>query len=167
MYISQENKQAMRNPWVLGMLLFLVVFLTANAIFIYLAFSSPPNLVVEDFYEKGQAYQQSHERMMEEKALGWSGVLLVPSTSRVNQQQQYEAIITGKNSAGLMLDTVTLYAFRPSDAKEDFKVVMQPSGSGSYIADVSFDLPGSWDLIIEAKRGDDEYNITRRLRIDP
>ena len=104
---------------------------------------------------------------MEEKALGWSGVLIVPSTSRVNQQQQYEAIITGKNSAGLMLDTVTLYAFRPSDAKEDFKVVMQPSGSGSYIADVSFDLPGSWDLIIEAKRGDDEYNITRRLRIDP
>jgi nitrogen fixation protein FixH len=54
--ISQDNPKALQNPWVLGMLLFLVVFLSANAIFIYLAFKSPPNLVVEDFYERGEAY---------------------------------------------------------------------------------------------------------------
>lgn len=167
MKISQENPQALRNPWVLGMLVFLVVFLTANAVFIYLAFSSPPNLVVEDFYERGEAYEKTRERIEQEKALGWSGLLMVPTTSRVNQVQTYEALITGKNSAGLLLDSVTLFAYRPSDAEQDFSAEMQKSGHGSYVTDISFALPGTWDIIIEAKRGQDEFIITRRIRIDP
>lgn len=167
MRISQDNPQALRNPWVLGFLAFLVTFLSANAVFIYLAFSSPPNLVVEDFYEKGEAYEQTQQRIARQKALGWSGVLLVPSSSRVNQEQTYEAVITGKNSAGLLLDSVTFYAYRPSDARQDFAVEMQKSGHGSYIADVSFALPGTWDVIVEARRGEDEYIISRRLRIEP
>ncbi len=167
MKISQENPQALRNPWVLGMLVFLVVFLSANAVFIYLAFTSPPNLVVEDFYERGEAYEKTRERIELEKALGWSGVLMVPTTSRVNQVQTYEALITGKNSAGLLLDSVTLFAYRPSDAKQDFSAEMQKSGHGSYVADISFALPGTWDIIIEAKRGQDEFILTRRIRIDP
>ena len=167
MKISQENPQALRNPWVLGMLVFLVVFLTANAVFIYLAFKSPPNLVVEDFYERGEAYEKTRERIEKEKALGWSGMLMVPTTSRVNQTQTYEALITGKNSAGLLLDTVTLFAYRPSDADADFKADMQKSGHGSYVADISFALPGTWDIIVEAKRGEDEFIVTRRIRIEP
>jgi nitrogen fixation protein FixH len=165
--ISQDNPNALQNPWVLGMLIFLVVFLSANAIFIYLAFKSPPNLVVEDFYERGEAYSDKQKKLEAEKALGWSGVLIVPPQSRVNQSQRYEAIITGKNSAGLLLDSVTLYAYRPSDARADFEVSMEQSGHGSYQADVSFDLPGRWDLIIEAKQGDNTFSLTRRVRIDP
>jgi nitrogen fixation protein FixH len=167
MKISQENPQALRNPWVLGMLVFLFVFLAANAVFIYLAFSSPPNLVVENFYEKGEAYAETQERIEKQKALGWSGMLMVPTNSRVNQTQTYEALITGKNSAGLLLDSVTLFAYRPSDASADFSAEMQKSGHGSYIADVSFSLPGTWDVIVEAKQGDNEFVITRRLRIEP
>ncbi|MCX4188288.1 FixH family protein [Methylophaga sp. OBS4] len=167
MKISQENSQAMRNPWVLGMLTFLFVFLAANAIFIYLAFESPPNLVVKDFYEKGEAYEQTRERIAEEKSLGWSGVLMVPTKSRVNQTQTYEAMITGKNSAGLLLDSVTFFAYRPSDARADFSAEMQKSGHGSYVTDISFNLPGTWDIIVEAKQGESEFVITRRIRIDP
>jgi nitrogen fixation protein FixH len=167
MKISQQNPQALRNPWVLGMLVFLFVFLTANAVFIYLAFSSPPNLVVQDFYEKGEAYAETQERVEKQKALGWSGMLMVPTNSRVNQTQSYEALITGKNSAGLLLDSVTLFAYRPSDASADFAVEMQKSGHGSYIADVSFALPGTWDIIVEAKQGENDFVITRRLRIEP
>ena len=167
MKISQENPQALKNPWVLGMLVFLCVFLSANAVFIYLAFKSPPNLVVEDFYEKGEAYAETQKRMEQQAALDWSGMLMVPTNSRVNQQQTYEALITGKNSAGLLLDSVKFYAYRPSDAAADFAVDMQKSGHGSYVADVSFTLPGTWDIIVEAKRGGDEFIITRRLRIDP
>lgn len=167
MRISQENPQALRNPWVLGLLAFLFVFLTANAIFIYLAFKTPPNLVVEDYYEKGEAYAETQERIQRQKELGWSGMLMMPASSRVNQTLTYEALITGKNSAGLLLDSVKFFAYRPSDAKEDFEVDMQPSGTGSYVADVSFDLPGTWDVLVEARRGADEFIITRRIRIEP
>lgn len=167
MIISQENSQALRNPWVLGMLIFLLVFLAVNAVFIYTAFKTAPSLVVEDFYERGEAYEQMQEQIAREKALGWSGVLMVPANSRVNQVQTYEAFIQGKNSAGLLLDSVMLYAYRPSDKNADFSAEMHKSATGSYVTDISFNLPGTWDIIVEAKRGEDEFTITRRIQIAP
>lgn len=157
----------MRNPWVLGGLAFLCIFLTVNAIFIYHAFSTPPNLVVDNYYERGKAYMEMQDRLQREKELGWSGVLMVPASARVNQAASYEALIQGRNSAALQLDSVTFFAYRPSDARADFSVPMHQSGHGSYVADVSFNLPGVWDLIIEARQGDNEFLVTRRIRIDP
>ena len=108
------------------------------------------------------------EAALEDEAkLGWSGVIMAPAESRVNQRQAYEVLIQGKNSAGLNLDSVTLFAYRPSDMKEDFSVPMNKMSAGRYAADVAFDLPGNWDLIVEAKRGEDEFLITRRIYIDP
>ena len=159
MAISQENKQALKNPWVLGFLVFLCTFVTMNIIFVYLAFKSPPNLVVDDYYERGKTYAQ--------KKLGWNGVIMAPSNSRVNQRQAYEVFIQGKNSTAVELDSVTLFAYRPSDMREDFSVEMNPIGLGRYGVDIEFGLPGNWDIIVEAKRGEDEFMITRRIYIDP
>ncbi len=167
MAISQHNPQALKNPFVLGKLGFLVVFLSANFVFIYLAFKQPPNLVVDNFYERGKAYAMKEAALEDEAKLGWSGVIMAPAESRVNQRQPYEVLIQGKNSAGLNLDSVTLFAYRPSDMKEDFSVPMNQMSAGRYGADIAFDLPGNWDLIVEAKRGDDEFLITRRIYIDP
>lgn len=167
MNISQSNKEALKNPWVLGMLVFLFIFLTANAVFIYLAFSSPPNLVVKDFYERGKRYEDTQKRIEHEKSLGWTGVLMVPSNTRVNQLQSYEALIHGKNSTGLELDSVVLHAYRPSDARADFSVEMTKTKTGVYTADVSFNLPGIWDVIVEAKQGEQDFLITKRVSIYP
>jgi nitrogen fixation protein FixH len=167
MNISQKNPQALKNPWVLGLLAFLVTFLTANGIFIYLAFKSPPSLVVEDFYERGEAYEQTQKQIEQEKALGWIGLILAPTKTRVNQIQTYEVLLQGKNSIGLNLDSVTIHAYRPSDAQADFSMVMNKKQTGVYTADVSFNLPGIWDLIVEAKLGEKKFLTTKRLTIAP
>jgi nitrogen fixation protein FixH len=166
--ISQKNSEALKNPWVWGMIIFLIVFLMANAIFIYLAFQSPPSLVVEDFYERGVKYQEVHKRMDEAKAKGWTGVLMLPSQTRVNQQQIHEVLLQGKNAAALNPDSVTLHAYRPSDAKEDFSVEMKPHSSlGMYTAEVSYPLPGIWDIIVVATKDGDEFLVTKRVSILP
>tara|TARA_R110002050_G_scaffold57423_5_gene129321 strand:+ start:240427 stop:240930 length:504 start_codon:yes stop_codon:yes gene_type:complete len=167
MNISQSNKEALKNPWVLGMLLFLLTFLTANAIFIYLAFKSPPNLVVEDFYERGEHYIEAHKLVEKQKALGWTGLIMAPTTTRVNQHQLYEVLLQGQHSSALILDSVTLHAYRPSDARADFSVEMLNSKPGMYGADVSFSLPGIWDVIIVAKQGEHEFLVTKRFTISP
>ena len=86
MAISQENNQALKNPWVLGFLAFLCTFVTMNIIFIYLAFKSPPNLVVDNYYERGKAYAEKEMQLEQENKLGWSGVIMVPANNRVNQR---------------------------------------------------------------------------------
>lgn len=167
MNISQSNKEAFKNPWVLGMLLFLATFLTANGIFIYLAFESPPNLVVKDFYERGENYIEAHKLVEKQKALGWTGTIMAPTNTRVNQHQRYEVLLQGKQSAALILDSVTLHAYRPSDAKADFSVEMVKSKPGMYDADVSFNLPGIWDVIIVATQNEHEFMVTKRITISP
>ena len=49
--ISQDNKQAMRNPWLLGWLGILAVVITVNIIFIVTAFKTYPGLVDDDYYD--------------------------------------------------------------------------------------------------------------------
>ncbi|MDF1589252.1 MAG: FixH family protein [Gammaproteobacteria bacterium] len=167
MMISQKNSEALKNPWVLGMIAFLLTFLTANALFIYLAFQSPPNLVVQDFYERGERYEETHKRMEQEKAMGWNGVIMAPSQTRVNQHQTYEVMLQGKNATALNPDSVILHAYRPSDARADFSVEMTQVGLGTYAADVSYSLPGIWDIIIVATKDGDEFLVTKRVSISP
>ena len=167
MNISQSNSQALKNPWILGLLAFLVVFLTANGIFIYFAFKSPPNLVVKDFYERGEAYAHTQERVKQEKSLGWSGMIMAPEVTHMNQIQTYTVLLHGKNSAGLDLDLVTIHAYRPSDARADFSLDMTKEQTGVYRAAVIFKLPGIWDLIVEAKLGDLVFLVAKRIAISP
>lgn len=165
--ISQSNKEALKNPWVLGIILFVFTFLTANAIFIYLAFESPPSLVDKNFYEHGKNYDEIQQQMEQQKALGWTGLVMIPSTTRVNQLQTYEVLIQGKNAAGIDLDSVVLKAYRPSDARADFSAIMAKTSPGIYAAQMRFNLPGTWDLVVEAKQAQQQFVVTKRVSIKP
>ena len=167
MNISQHNKQALKNPWVLAIILFVITFVTMNAVFIYLAFKSPPSLVDKNFYESGKNYEQIQKQIDQQQALGWSGVLFVPPKTRVNQIQKYEVLLQGKNSTALALDSVVIKAYRPADAEADFSAPMMNSKPGMYEAELSFKLPGTWDIIVEATQGDDEFVMAKRITISP
>lgn len=167
MSISQSNKEALKNPWVLGIVLFVFTFLTANAIFIYLAFKSPHGLVDKNFYENGKNYEEIQKQIEQQKALGWTGLFMITSTTRVNELQTYEVLIQGKNAAGIDLDSVVLKAYRPADATADFSAIMTKTNPGIYTAQMSFNLPGTWDLVVEAKQAQQEFVMTQRISIKP
>lgn len=167
MNISQRNKEALKNPWVLAIILFVLTFVTMNAVFIYLAFKSPPSLVDKNFYENGENYEQIQEKIEQQKALGWSGVFFIPNKTRVNQTQKYEVLLQGKNSTSLALDSVVIKAYRPSDAEADFSASMTNSKPGTYETELSFNLPGTWDLVVEAVAGEKEFVMYKRISISP
>ena len=167
MNISQSNKEALKNPWVLAIILFVLTFVTMNAVFIYLAFKSPPNLVDKNFYENGENYEEVRKQIEQQKALGWTGLIIIPTKTRVNQVQKYEVLIQGKNSAALILDSVVIKAYRPSDAEADFSAIMKNTQPGTYEADLSFDLPGTWDIVVEAEQAEKEFLMTKRVSISP
>ncbi len=165
--ISQKNNSALRNPWVLGFIIFFCTFVSANIIFITLAFKAPPALVVDDFYERGKAYEETQKRIAEEKSLGWTGLIMMPSSIRVNQPLKYDALLQGKNSSGLDLDSVTFLAYRPSDAEADFSLPMVKKQAGLYTVEAIFSLPGIWDVIVEAKQGEQRFLTTKRITVKP
>jgi len=165
--LSQSNKEALKNPWVWGLTAFFITFLAANVVFIYLAFKSPPNLVVPDFYERGKRYEETQLKIDQEKALGWTGILTVPMQTRVNQLQSYDVLIQGENAVSLALDSVIIEAYRPSDKRADFSSEMTMKSPGVYTAEMSFKLPGIWDVIVVAKQAEMEFLVTKRISIQP
>jgi len=167
MSISQSNNEALKNPWVLAIILFVITFVSMNAVFIYLAFKSPPSLVDKDFYENGKNYEQIQKQIELQKELGWSGNLFIPKQTRVNQTQNYEVLIQGKNSASLALDSVVIKAYRPSDAHADFSSEMTNSKPGTYETELQFNLPGTWDLVVEAVQSENEFVLYKRVTISP
>ncbi len=167
MVISQRNKEALKNPWVLGMLLFLIVFLTVNGIFIYYAFKLPPNLVDKNFYEDGENYLETQKKIRAQALLGWHGQILLPARTKVKRQQSYQAIIQGKNAEDLVLDSVVLKAYRPSDYRADFSMPMKKIKPGIYEAQMQFNLPGTWDLVLEARQGEVDFVMSKRIHIHP
>ena len=165
MAISQHESSALKNPWFLGIGLALLITMSGTFFLIYTAFKNPPNLVVDDFYERGQAYEKTQHQIDAQKALGWTGTLLLPGKRKVGKQQTYSLLIQDENAVAVALDTVTLYAYRASDKAADFSAEMQSVGGGRYDAEIAFPLKGTWELNVEAKRGADKYLINKRIFI--
>lgn len=163
-HISQDQKQAMRNPWVLGWLAGVGVVLAVNAGFIITAITTNPGLVVENYYEKGQ----DHERTMQSK---------IETRQRLDwdmQIQNGQPIIVGKSSniyfdlkdrdgVALDVDSVKLTAYRPADASADFSMNMESIAPGRYIGVIKLPLKGLWELQVTASQGEDRLEIQKRI----
>ncbi len=165
MAISQQEGAALKNPWFLGIGLALLISMSGTFFLIYIAFKNPPNLVAENFYERGKDYEKMQQVIDAQQALGWTGSILLPSKRKVNETQQYEFLIQDKDALAIVLDTVDLYAYRASDKQADFSVEMVPSGPGKYIADITFPLKGAWEINVEAKRDEDVFLVNRKIKI--
>ncbi|MCG8425825.1 MAG: FixH family protein, partial [Chromatiales bacterium] len=64
-----EKQKALRSPWVIAWISMFVIFVIANIVMIYLA-ADRPGLVVDDYYERGQDYEENMLKRMA-KDPGW------------------------------------------------------------------------------------------------
>lgn len=148
----------------IGWVLMVVIFFTMNMIMIYLAQDKNPGLVVEDFYDRGQDYEKN---MLKRQARnpGWQMKIDLPKKIGVDEPVICRFTVLDKAGNPVDPDSVTFYAYRPSDAKKDFSKPMEKIGPGLYQAEVSFPMLGAWDLLVSAKNGEDEYNTPKRLGV--
>ena len=163
---SQSNPQAMRNPWVIGWIAIVVVFLAVNIMFFITAWVSSPGLVVQDYYEQGRQYEKNALKIMaSQNRLNWETRLEIPQTIVRNSPDVYR--FSAVDSRGLPIKgaQVKLFAYRPSDADADFATPLQEIAPGLYQADIGFTLPGVWDLQVKAQRDEEVYQMSHRVSV--
>lgn len=166
MNISQDNKQAFRNPWVLGWLGLLLTVVAVNVAFIVTAFRTSPGLVDERYYEKGRDVEKHFQKKLEARGrLGWDINLQSPDKVLVGQSATYYVNIVDKVGLPVRDATVTLQAYRPSDASADIRAEMERVTNGVYQTSVNLPLKGIWDLKIQVTRGEDQLEIARRISV--
>lgn len=162
--ISQDNPRALHNPWILAWLGVIGVFLLVNLIFIVYAFTSSPGLVTEDYYDKGQAYEQNMLKLRAaQQALGWETKLATPETIVVERADTYRFSAVDSRGVPVMDAEVTLVAYRPSDAAADITLPLTQVAPGQYQGQLSLPLPGIWDINVTVKDGDNRYETGRRI----
>lgn len=164
--ISQNNKQGLRNPWLLGILALLLFVIAVNAGFIMMAMRSNPGLVDEKYYERGRDHEQNVlKEIAARNALGLEARLNIPEHVVMTQTAPFYFTAIDKSGLPFTGAEIHLTAYRPADASADFTVVMHDKGDGRYQADISFPLKGTWDVIVKVKRGDDNYEVKRRISV--
>ncbi len=155
---------AWRSPWIIGWFALIGVFLVVNGVMIYLAVTTNPGLVVEDYYDRGQDYERHLVSQMA-KDPGWVMRAEVPRDIKAGQTRQIEFFVSDKSGQPLALDKVTFYAYRPSDVGLDFTLPMSVAALGHYVVDVSFAQMGVWDGVFSGRLGEDEHSHGKRLLI--
>lgn len=166
MNISQDNKSAMRNPWVLGWLGLLITVVGVNVAFIVTAFKTSPGLVEESYYEKGRDVEKNfHKKLEARNRLGWDIRLQSPDEIILGRPAYYSITIVDSVGMPLRDATVTLHAYRPSDASADIQTEMQSIATGVYQAAINLPLKGIWDLKVKVSRGEDELETARRVTV--
>jgi nitrogen fixation protein FixH len=164
--ISQNNKSAMANPWVLGWIGLLVTVVLVNVMFIVTAFKTSPGLVDESYYEQGRDVEKNFlQRQEARNRLGWDIRLQAPEEIVLGRDALYTLNIVDSIGLPLKDANVTLHAYRPSDAAADIKTEMQSIGSGLYQMSLNLPLKGVWDLRVKINKGEDELEIERRITV--
>jgi len=164
--ISQSNRRALRNPWVLGWLAMVLIVLGMNAAMVVLAVVTNPGLVVDDYYERGRDFERNIlSRHSARSALGWQMNLDVPERIALQQPGTFRIVVADAVSRPLTGARVQLFAYRPSDAKADFAVALPEQGIGRYQTEVEFPLKGIWDLIVHVEHADQTFDLPRRISV--
>jgi nitrogen fixation protein FixH len=160
--IKQES--ALRNPWVWLLIGIMATTLIVNGTLITIAFRSPPSLVVDNYYEKGKEYFYNQAQMDKEaERLGWNLSLDLPKSPQINHGESYLVRAINRDGKPIMGAKAELAAFRPVQNGHDFTLPMHDVGGGYYATDVSFNLPGKWDLIVTVQQGADKLDIAQRV----
>jgi len=159
---TQDNRPAWKSPWVLAWLGLVVVVLGVNIFMIYLSAAHNPGLVVEDYYERGRALEENVEKRLA-KDPGWEMTLKAPEFVLVSEPVLFRLRVIDKQGDPAAPEKVTFFAYRPSDARQDFSLPMKQVAPGDYQAEIRFPLQGVWDILVAAAKGGDEFHVPLRI----
>ncbi|QEP43761.1 hypothetical protein D5085_11900 [Ectothiorhodospiraceae bacterium BW-2] len=167
-WISQTNKAAFRNPWVLWWLAGLLLVLSVNTAFIITAVVTNPGLVEKDYYEQGRNHEQTvQQKLATRKELGWEMTLEIIKNPVQGEESLVSFYLRDKQGEPLLVDGVALNVYRPSSAALDFATGMTAVANGEYQARIIFSERGVWELTAVAVEGEDRLDTTLRLVVAP
>jgi nitrogen fixation protein FixH len=164
--ISQDHKSGLRNPWLLGMLLLIVLVLGVNATFIWFATHNQSMLIDREYKTKDRKTNtQMLSELGKQQVLGWQTSINKPKILVQGQPTMYEISVVDKSGQPVSGE-MEVEAYRAADASKDFITTFKEVSSGNYQGYVSFPLKGYWELHIHLKRGNDEFAVdTERFMV--
>lgn len=159
---NDKKNSAWRSPWVFAWISLVVIVLVVNITMIMLSTNKNPGLVNDDFYERGQDYEENMAERLE-KNLQWESEYQIDQPLVLNKPANITFQLKKTDGEFPKIDKVELYIYRPSDKNMDFKADMIQEDKHINKAQVSFPAKGIWDLLVAVRIGDEEFNFGKRV----
>ncbi|OGS94659.1 MAG: hypothetical protein A3H31_11570 [Gallionellales bacterium RIFCSPLOWO2_02_FULL_57_47] len=157
--ISQENKNGLRNPWLLGMIGLIILVLGVNGTFIWFAMHNRSTLVDRDYSTKDRKTNSAvMSDLQEQKTLAWKATIKQPKSIVMDSPAGYEISVVDREGAPVN-GTMEVEAYRAADESKDFSTAFREVSPGNYQGYISFPLKGYWELRIHIKRGKDIFEV--------
>ncbi|OIQ95237.1 FixH [mine drainage metagenome] len=158
--ISQNNKTGLRNPWVWGMLVLIMVVLAVNATFVWYATKGTRSTLVDRDYQTKDRKSNEEElsELRAQHALSWQTEVKKPASVVMGIPTPYEIGVTDRADQPVS-GVLEVVAYRASDASKDFSTTFKEVAPGRYQGYISFPLKGYWELHIRIQRGEDIFNV--------
>lgn len=162
---SKKKVSWYKSPWVIGWLLLVLIVMAVNAFMIFQSMNNFPGLVVDDFYERGQDYEENMLKKLENNEKWVTEFTL--SDINLNQPVMISFSIRDKSGMLAQVEKMTLFAYRPSNAKKDFNTPMNLSEDKQlHQATLTFDTKGKWELIASAVIDGVEVNYPKAIFVN-
>ena len=145
----------MKFNWGTGILIFIILFLLAAALFIIFAMRQRVELVHEDYYERGVDY--SSQMDVEERSAPYQ-----ESLKAVQRDGKLQISLT--DSVALACDSARIQLYRPSDIQLDVNMPYDP-GRGALVISREDLVPGRYILKLSWYSGGLKYEADRTLNI--
>lgn len=135
---------------------FFVVLAILDGIFVTIAVSTHTGVVTDNAYQKGLGYNKTIEQYEQQQQLGWQG--------KVEFNRPMLAFsLKDKDGKAINGAEVVAYFTRPSKAGYDFSAPLKYSSQGVYSDEIKFPLEGLWEVRIEAKWNEQQYQKGERI----
>ena len=157
--ISQENKNGLRNPWLLGMIAAIILVLGVNGTFIWFATHNRSTLTDRDYSTRDRKSNAAVvSDLQEQKALAWKATIKQPKSIVMDSPAGYEISVVDREGVPVN-GTMEVGAYRASDESKDFSTAFREVSPGNYQGYISFPLKGYWELRIRIKREEDVFEV--------
>lgn len=145
----------MKFNWGTGILIFLILFLIACAIFIAFAMRQSVELVHEDYYERGVDHSSQME--VERRSAPYQDAIKAVQLEGTLQ-------ISMTDTVAVRCDSARIQLYRPSDNQLDMNMSYEPA-RGTLVISREDLQPGRYILNLSWYSGGLKYEIDRTLNI--
>jgi len=133
----------------------------ANGWLFWHAYANGGPNAIPDAYARALQWDESQVRKEASQVLDWqSAVSWVPSEGGT---LEFTIKVTDHAGISVLPDDMQATLTRPSDARIHLPCHLQAKNDGFLTGHVVLPRPGLWTLELKLSRGDDYYEITRRL----
>jgi nitrogen fixation protein FixH len=118
-----------------------------------------PGVISHDFQQKEALYNEYLEQLRRQRERGWQvhkGWLQQPVTG---QPAMFRVVAKTGGGEPLRGAEVTGQFLRPSDSRLDVAFSMREIEPGTYEAAVNLPAAGTWDLVLQLRKGEDLHEI--------